>query len=136
MSELLPCPFCGGEEITIYGNLATGKHASCRSCGLQAPTETGVTNAQAVEYWNTRASPAPSVAPSREWQDIETAPKDGTRIILCWDDSATLPAHVELGKRKGFAWANTYGHPFQGEPTHWMPLPAPPVSRPHRGGVL
>lgn len=69
------------------------------------------------------------------WRPIDTAPRDGSRILLCWNDSATLSPHVELGKRKGFTWANTYGHPFSGEPTHWMALPEPepyraPVSSP------
>lgn len=63
------------------------------------------------------------------WQPIETAPKDGKRLILGWDDSASLPMHCEMGVFKGAKrWCNTYGHPFSGEPTHWMPLPAPPAS--------
>jgi len=70
--------------------------------------------------------------PQSPWQPIDTAPRDGRRILLCWDDSDTLSAHVELGKRKAFAWANTYGNPFAGEPTHWMPLPDSPISRPDR----
>lgn len=59
------------------------------------------------------------------WRPIETAPRDGSRILLCWNDSPTLSPHVELGKRKDFTWANTYGRPFSGEPTHWMALPEP-----------
>lgn len=59
------------------------------------------------------------------WQDIATAPKDGTRIILRWDDAPSLPAHVELAtwKQSKNAWCNTYGHPFSGEPTEWLALP-------------
>ncbi|WP_439604726.1 DUF551 domain-containing protein [Shinella sp.] len=62
------------------------------------------------------------------WRTIETAPKDGTRIILMWEPFSGMSEHVELGKwsaRNG--WVNTYGHAFTGSPTHWMPLPAPPV---------
>ena len=62
-----------------------------------------------------------------DWQQIETAPKDGTRILLCWEGHPTLAAHVELGwfGRAG-VFCNTYGKAFSGKPTHWMPLPPPP----------
>jgi hypothetical protein len=64
------------------------------------------------------------------WQDIETAPKDGTRILLgspgnepvigCWvsdsfahgDEASDLP----YGRLTDPRWV----------PTHWMPLPEAP----------
>lgn len=58
------------------------------------------------------------------WQPIETAPKDGTRLLLMWEPFSGMSEHVELGKwnvRNG--WVNTYGHAFSGSPTHFMPLP-------------
>jgi hypothetical protein len=65
------------------------------------------------------------------WQPIETAPKDGTRVIVGWDDCAHLPMHVELARYKqgrgpDGGWCNTYGNPFGGDPTHWIPLPESP----------
>lgn len=68
-----------------------------------------------------------------EWQQIETAPKDGTEVILSkWSGSYATP-------ETSFCWAiNGYfkdGYwyskdPIIGklaEPTHWMPLSQPPT---------
>ncbi|MFD2678025.1 hypothetical protein [Camelimonas lactis] len=55
---------------------------------------------------------------------IETAPKDGTRLLLIWKPFSWVSEHVELGKWKGdLGWCNTYGHPFSSPPAFWMPLP-------------
>jgi hypothetical protein len=75
------------------------------------------------------------------WQPIETAPKDGTRILI-WDDD-------EGGYEIGF-WSSNHeswldndicdgdpGKYWPGdllgntifEPTHWMPLPEPPAAK-------
>lgn len=72
------------------------------------------------------------------WRPIETAPKDGARIILAWDNIPSLPYHWEVGFFRSNSrrsptesysgWCNTYGHAFSGEPTHWM-LPAPPSNQ-------
>ena len=84
---------------------------------------------------------------SMKWQPIETAPKDGTRILVfgiygqhgedydyrrpemfvtCWVDDDD-PLNPPLS-RAGW-WLDNLGevdasHPG---PTHWMPLPAPPI---------
>jgi hypothetical protein len=60
-----------------------------------------------------------------EWQPIETAPKDGT-LILVWR-AAVLDrvAHhgIDMWSDKSQAWWSSL--PSQ-QPTHWMPLPEPP----------
>jgi hypothetical protein len=69
-----------------------------------------------------------------DWQPIETAPKDGTRILL-WDTDEAVIAKwddISMGGAKGWQVAvvnmigdvNYYDAAFN--PTHWMPLPEPP----------
>lgn len=69
---------------------------------------------------------------SREaWRnDVEEAPRDGTRLLLMWHDHENLPPHIELGKFGSAvkSWCNTYGKAFSGEPTHWMALPPSPAA--------
>lgn len=73
-----------------------------------------------------------------EWQPIETAPKDGTPILVSNPERAGVwIAHYNAVYQSGFRpdnpWAclmlNVRWHPNQRasmKPTHWMPLPAPP----------
>ena len=76
--------------------------------------------------------------PLDPWQPIATAPKDGKPIL-----ARCQPAYVETGKHMPFDYQAVVwwrGHRFKdsqwkwrihhndsaAEPTHWMPLPAPP----------
>lgn len=66
-----------------------------------------------------------------DWLPLETAPKDGTRV-LCWNEEWQAP---ESGCRYGPSWAanglaaDRGGWKYQ--PTYWMPLPEPPAIRLH-----
>lgn len=77
-----------------------------------------------------------------EWQPIETAPKDGTFVLLCggtgdyssdrgWPFPPVVVAQwVNLPLHKHWRYAS-YDSGYYGEvenPTHWMPLPEPPRS--------
>ena len=68
-----------------------------------------------------RAPPA-----AGEWQDIETAPTDGRAILLGCQSIVSSGHFWRNANRKHprdrWVWN---GWP-QCEPTHWMPLPAPP----------
>jgi len=66
-----------------------------------------------------------------EWRDIATAPRDGTPIILARAGGGWWP-------RSGW-WSQTFSQWVVREndegatsllldPTHWQPLPGPPVS--------
>ena len=71
-----------------------------------------------------------------DWQPIETAPKDGTEVLLFgefdnmavaeWDhgDEAWVFAVTDVeipGAPKGTMFCSYFR-----DPTHWMPLPVPP----------
>lgn len=69
------------------------------------------------------------------WQPIETAPKDGTPILLYKPNEKRMGAYLLAGFWDVEWWAcagsklvyfsrldqREYGHP-----THWQPLPEPP----------
>lgn len=72
-----------------------------------------------------------------DWRPIETAPRDDTRILLYATlRGASLGGHdqkKDYGKWVVIgAWSTCYetwvdGSQCTPEPTHWMPLPAPPA---------
>ena len=71
-----------------------------------------------------------------EWQPIESAPKDGTKILLYYQDrSRVVCGHWYwdgYAKKPRPYWTSDneqlWGRYFHREtsPTHWMPLPEPP----------
>lgn len=86
----------------------------------------------------------------QEWQPIETAPKDGQRILIGWWED---PDHESWQARAAYwedafecawseeiednlpvaAWTDdavasfAYEETHSYQPTHWMPLPEPPA---------
>ena len=69
-----------------------------------------------------------------EWQDISTAPKDGTAILI-WPAQSALTGSTECMIISYVvrwhdwkeAWIEASGEEYDTfYPTHWMPLPAPP----------
>ena len=50
--QLQPCPFCGGSEIWINGDIEP-KYVACRKCWAFGPSAPTVT--QAAQRWNERA---------------------------------------------------------------------------------
>lgn len=65
-----------------------------------------------------------------EWLPIETAPKDGTRIILAWGGASVVGYYLDnSGYRNPWkGWRTPSMEPTpRGLITHWMPLPATPL---------
>lgn len=66
------------------------------------------------------------------WEPIETAPKDGTKILLFVVTPKGDPWTVSVGQPDGWTsietgrWDGSWLKEMAGEPTHWMPLPTPP----------
>jgi hypothetical protein len=71
-----------------------------------------------------------------EWQLIDTAPKDGSYIVLweqysinpfigCWSFGRWSVSHEHVDAEGGWDGANVVDR-LSGPVTHWMPLPPPP----------
>ncbi len=62
---------------------------------------------------------------SGEWQPIETAPTDGTEVLVygtCFNEGEFMLAIYQLGE-----WLETWNNdPIHFVITHWQPLPEPP----------
>ena len=81
MSDLLPCPFCGGEAKHYAfdpGDPFEPEHGvGCPGC--EATMGGFDTWEQAISAWNTRPSPWRRFDPN----DEGTWPEEGTAVILC-----------------------------------------------------
>jgi hypothetical protein len=63
-----------------------------------------------------------------DWQPIETAPKDGTYMLLMSRSGVVIglwDAHEDREFGTVPAWRDD-GEGYELHPTHWMPLPDPP----------
>jgi hypothetical protein len=59
-----------------------------------------------------------------QWQPIQTAPKDGTDILVCGHGvirTAQWSAKDQTFRVNAYAFIRI-------DPTHWMPLPDPPAT--------
>ena len=80
-----------------------------------------------------------------DWQPIETAPKDGTRVLLSGDGIVGFGAWVkDVGKTLVADPDKPYWEPYDNSywdidftndkdwflAAHWMPLPEPPKAQP------
>lgn len=67
-----------------------------------------------------------------EWKPIDTAPKDGTHVLvyrsLLGKSDCIVEAWWKADVFGDMCWgANGWTYPDFSPPTHWMPLPAPPA---------
>lgn len=65
------------------------------------------------------------------WRSIETAPKDGTIIIVWWPCDPPGNWKMRLASWFADAWDDV-GDRSELHPTHWMPLPDPPAEQEER----
>lgn len=125
--ELLPCPFClGPADITsvVGGDEGDGYvwHVFCaeeNDCAMM-PEKYAESERTARQWWNYRAP---------QWQPVETAPKDGTLVLLWWPywrQRAVIGYYATLADR----WQSSEVLYDAEPPTHWMPLPLPPETAP------
>ena len=126
MTELKPCPFCGGKAnfawIADEGTEATCVECHCGtlryfSVSVNPDTE----KEMATQVWNKRTP---------GWISVDDRlPKDEERILIF----VALEGHesVQLDtcyEDCGYMHLDS-GYAFGAEVTHWMPLPEPPRKR-------
>lgn len=121
--ELKPCPFCGSGGVIYFWqdedlwshNIVEWQKVRCTGCECegQSSCEGYEESETAVAVWNTRAP---------QWQPIESAPKDGTRILL-FGDGDQVVAYFNVGYG---TWGDGDHHDDIQGLTHWQPLPAAP----------
>ncbi len=64
-----------------------------------------------------------------KWKNIKTAPKDGT-LVLLYGKSVHNYSAINVGYYHYTISIGNYGPwrwPFTFQPSHWMPLPKPPI---------
>ena len=127
MTDLLPCPFCGGEaKVGTHENPALGVMwflAGClRPCDVSPETKIFGTEAEAIAAWNTRAP---------QWQPISTAPKKQYVIVygMAMDDEVQQKIFQGpwVARLANDGWWEMIGNTYVDSPTHWMHLPNPPT---------
>jgi Lar family restriction alleviation protein len=113
MSELKPCPFCGGDARLDEQEI--GVHfVHCPACDVDGPWRGQGAKDAIIAAWNSRAT---------DWQDISTAPRDGRCVLLSESGLSFIGWWVKLSNgNPGWEWRGD----GRLNPTHWMPLPAPP----------
>ena len=91
-----------------------------------------MTNEQCVriiEAWDPHTAATILSRYLTSWQPIETAPKDGTEILVLSGGNKYLVSWTETMIQKGWAEAYFPGEDFSWHmPTHWLPIPPNPVS--------
>lgn len=127
MTELRECPWCNGTKTaTHYRGEWAGQKMYTQVCMTEGCGATGPIRspeAAAIAAWNRRAD---------DWQPIETAPRDGTEVLVY----ATMPDHLQWAdpdKQLRPVTRVTAWHPDAGwcvdelrEASHWRPLPKGP----------
>ncbi len=94
--------------------------------------------AEAGEMLAMRDRQLAAIKAENEWQPIETAPTDGTAILVCHDGGVWIAKHkavYQSGYKPDNPWFclmlnkdHIPSRKRKGYPTHWMPLPKPPVA--------
>lgn len=85
MSELLPCPFCGGEAEILTAESMRGGYLfgiMCNDCCSRG--DVYETEAEAIEAWNTRAA----------YHGYEQAAIEAWKSIKTWNTRAERTCHL------------------------------------------
>ncbi|HBB0788779.1 TPA: DUF551 domain-containing protein [Escherichia coli] len=153
MSNLLPCPFCGGAAHVAseadhpeYGSGGRFYFVRCGTCRAQSGSKYAAPgNDCAIFYsevraeWNQRAKEANSeckepgnspVTPDGWISCSDRMPED-TKMLLAFSQGKIVAAYwnwvinpIDYKKYRAFTYLSGY---ILDDVTHWMPLPEPPL---------
>ena len=96
MSELKPCPFCGGEAVLSI--VAPCYWVSCSDCC--AETHTLESEKEAIQAWNTRTPDPIAETEQKFWQCAECGGKKNT-FVRAWPDPYYCCADCGAREDKG-----------------------------------
>lgn len=125
-------------ELPVYEYVRSDCNADCVS-GLDCDALIKQAVADAVIASEARAAAAErerdELRAAQQWQPIETAPRDGSEILIIAGTAYSPKARVGWWVGSGFAFLSrpdefwSVGVKIMLEATHWQPLPAPPQPR-------
>lgn len=133
------CPKCGSVDVQPLSRT----ELMCKECMVVQPRlQVGEYADASIKSLRSQLSEARAeverLRAAQAWRPIETAPKDGTEIILFaieegFEDEGPS---VWIGSWSTTAWYGpawtAYEHRSETEyltPTHWLPLPSPPSAK-------
>jgi hypothetical protein len=118
-----------------------GDFAKAKAIGILAALDTLKIDSVLNELTTLRNTAEALVAGA--WRPIESAPRDGTEVLVWCRDEALIPLVMAYSSREYFekeygdpdymeaGWYTSYSYPegfaeVTHNPTHWQPLPTPP----------
>ena len=117
MSELKPCPYCGG-DAEVYETIK-GYTVMCSNGECVELQTSDWTMSKAVSLWNTRT-------PQSEWISVDDRLPSEDVPVICYSNDIVTGWQVVLFVSDSFWMESSTGAPYPAIVTHWMPLPAPP----------
>lgn len=118
------------EEVILAGKLAIrGRTLRYGEITVTVRDEDAEVLASAVLRAAAEFAAAPT--PPDPWQEISTAPKDGTEILV-WmfgNTFSVVSYEISANNAQHYVWMAPEGYLYHKDaPTHWLPLPPPPAT--------